>query len=122
MANGYFADYGAVLIATLVGAALVLIAFAAAALLAPKARSTLKDLPYECGVPPQGEAWTQTNVRYYLFGILFLIFDIEAVFLFPWAVIFAGASATVFYAMLVFVVILLFGLFYAWRKGALQWK
>lgn len=122
MPNGYFADYGAVLIATLVGIALVLVAFAAAALLAPRAHSAMKDLPYECGVPPQGQFWAQANVRYYLFGILFLVFDVEAVFLFPWAVIFAHSSATVFYAMVLFVGVLFFGLVYAWKKGVLQWK
>ncbi len=120
----YFSDYTAVLIATIAGTALVLLSFAMSQVIAPKARSALKDIPYECGIPPIGEAAVQLHFRYYLFAILFLIFDVEAVFLFPWAVIFLSPELTsaIFYEMLIFIGILAFGLLYAWKKGILEWK
>lgn len=96
--------------------------FAASFLLAPRRRSKDKALPYECGIQPAPYSWSQIHVRYYIFGILFLIFDVEAVFLFPWAVIFLESTPAVFYEMLIFIGILLFGILYGWRKGALQWR
>jgi NADH:ubiquinone oxidoreductase subunit 3 (subunit A) len=66
--------------------------------------------------------WTQFTVRYYIFAILFLIFDVEAVFLFPWVLVFLETATFVFYAMIIFIAILLFGVAYAWRKGVLQWR
>ena len=122
MLSSYFSDYGAVAIAALVATALVLFSFGMSYILAPRAKSAKKDLPYECGIEPALDMqWKQLNLRYYLFGILFLIFDVEAVFLFPWAVVFQHA-APVFYSMLLFIGILLFGLLYSWKKGVLQWK
>jgi NADH:ubiquinone oxidoreductase subunit 3 (subunit A) len=120
----YFSDYTAVLIATVAGTVLVLISFAMSSIVAPKARSVLKDVPYECGVEPIGEVKSQIHFRYYLFAILFLIFDVEAVFLFPWAVILLGPGIgeAIFYEMLVFLGILTFGLLYSWKKGVLEWK
>ena len=120
----YFTDYTAVLIATVVGIAMVLTAFATSYIVSPKARSRMKELPYECGIDPTGRNWSQMHFRYYVFGILFLIFDVEAVFLFPWAAIFLGpeVAAVVFYEMLMFMAILSFGLFYSWKKGVLQWR
>lgn len=121
----YFTDYTAVLVATIAGAVMVLAGFLAAMVVSPRARSAMKDIPYECGIVPfPGKGWTQTHFRYYLFAILFLVFDVEAVFLFPWAVIFAGPeiAAVVFYEMLVFMGILFFGLIYAWKKGVLEWR
>ncbi len=118
----YFADYTAVLIASAVGAGVVLFSFVLSLLVAPRSPSTLKGTPYECGIPPIGRNWTQLNVRYYLFAILFLIFDVEAVFLFPWAVVFAKGSALIFYEMILFIGVLLFGLLYGWKKGILQWR
>ena len=124
MLGEYWQDWSAVLIATVGGALLVTISFAASLIIAPKARSALKDLPYECGIVPSGERYSQMHFRYYLFAILFLIFDVEAVFLFPWAVVFLdpGIVQAVFYEMLIFMAILLFGLAYAWKKGALDWR
>jgi NADH-quinone oxidoreductase subunit A len=124
MAAEYFLDYTAVLISAIVGAGLVLTAFIAAFLVAPRARTVRKDIPVECGIEPTGPSWAQMHIRYYLFGILFLIFAVEAVFLFPWAVIFLDRAlgSMVFYEMLVFVGILFFGLIYGWKKGVLQWK
>ena len=118
----YSLEYVAVLIATIVGIGLVLVAFAMSRMLAPRSKSAAKDIPYECGIPPIGRFWSQMHLRYYLFAILFLIFDVEAVFLFPWAVIFKSGGAVLFYEMVLFIAILFFGLVYAWRKGILQWK
>jgi NADH-quinone oxidoreductase subunit A len=120
----YFQDYTAVLIATVAGTAMVLTAFFGSRILAPQARSAKKDIPYECGIEPTGTSWGQMHFRYYLFAILFLIFDVEAVFLFPWAVIFLSPELTsvIFYEMLMFVGILFFGLVYCWKKGILEWS
>ena len=90
--------------------------------MAPKRKSLAKEIPYECGIEPSPHRWSQINIRYYVFAILFLVFDVEAVFLFPWAVIFLKSSTVVFYEMIMFVGILFFGIVYAWRKGVLQWR
>jgi len=96
--------------------------FLASFLLAPKRPSAIKDTPYECGIPPEPHVWSQIQIRYYVFAILFLIFDVEAVFLFPWAVVFLTTISAVFYEMLIFIAILFFGIVYGWRKGVLQWR
>jgi len=120
--SDYFADYVAVLIATVLGVILVATALIANALLAPKDPTRDKGITYECGMLTIGRARTQIHFRYYLFAILFLIFDIEAVFLFPWAVTFLDVGQAAFYEMLLFILILAFGLLYAWRKGVLRWR
>ena len=92
----------------------------------PYAKERAKGVSYECGMLPIGRNWAQVHVRYYLIAILFLIFDVEIVFIFPWAVTFLKLSAEhgmfVFYEMLVFVGILALGLGYAWRRGVLEWR
>jgi len=99
----FFADYTAVFIASIVGAGVVLFSFALSLIVAPRSQSVAKGIPYECGIVPVGEGWAQVHVRYYIFGILFLIFDVEAVFVFPWAVVFAQGSALIFYEMIIFI-------------------
>jgi NADH-quinone oxidoreductase subunit A len=96
--------------------------FMASYILAPKRPSAIKDTPYECGMPAAPYRWSQINIRYYIFAILFLIFDVEAVFLFPWAVVYLDSVPAVFYEMLIFIAILFFGLVYSLRKGVLQWR
>jgi len=116
-------SYVAVLLATVIGFILVLTALIAARVLAPFSTSRQKNISYECGMLPADKpVRTQLHIRYYLFAILFLIFDVEAVFLFPWAVTFVKAGPTAFYEMVVFILILGAGLGYAWKKGVLQWK
>jgi len=84
--------------------------------------SAVKNEPYECGVPPETLAHdTRYSVRYYLIAVLFVIFDVETVFLFPWAVMLRKLAFFGFVEMLVFLAILVVGYVYAWRKGALQW-
>ncbi len=95
--------------------------FAASFFISARRRSEKKLTPYECGIEPEPYVWSQINIRYYIFAILFLIFDVEAVFLFPWAVIFMG-NKVAFYAMALFLGVLLFTVVYAWRKGALEWS
>jgi NADH:ubiquinone oxidoreductase subunit 3 (subunit A) len=117
-----FADYIAVLIAAILGFTIVGVALMVNRILAPRQASRIKALTYECGMLPIGRSRTQVHFRYYLFAILFLIFDIEVVFLFPWAVSFLDIGEVAFYEMLVFILILGFGLLYAWKKGVLRWR
>jgi len=114
-------NYLTVFLAVNIGFGLVATALIAARVLAPYSRERGKSISYECGMLPIGRTRVQVQVRYYLFAILFLIFDVEAVFLFPWAVTVADAGATAFWEMVIFIGILAAGLGYAWKKGVLQW-
>ncbi len=120
--QGLFENYVAVLLAAGTGCLLVVTAIIGAKLLAPYAPGREKATPYECGMLPIGRVRTQIHVRYYIYAILFLLFDVEAVFLFPWAVSVVEVGEVALYSMLVFMVILGAGLGYAWKKGALEWK
>ncbi len=122
MPEGFDTNWTAVLIVAGVGLAAIIGMFAASFILAPKRKSAIKEIPYECGIEPGPFNWSQIQIRYYVFAILFLIFDVEAVFLFPWAVVFLTSIPAVFYEMLVFIAILFFGVIYGWRKGVLQWR
>lgn len=90
-------------------------------LLAPRADLPQKRMTYESGVVPFGQAWAQFNIRYYLFALIFVLFEVEVIYLFPWAVIFRQLGAYAFVEAVLFIVILGVGLLYAWRKGALEW-
>ncbi|MBI5773372.1 MAG: NADH-quinone oxidoreductase subunit A [Verrucomicrobia bacterium] len=81
-----------------------------------------KNATYECGLESKGDAWVQFKSEYYLYGIIFLIFDVETIFLFPFAVAFGGLSVGAFVAMMVFLLLLAEGLVWAWTKGVLNWK
>ena len=101
--------------------------FPAAALLipriiAPKKPNPIKMQTYECGVETVGNTWIQFRAQYYIFALLFLIFDVEVVFLFPWAVASDKLPLFVVFEGVLFILILVAGLVYAWRKGALQWN
>ena len=127
MRNEYFGDYSTVAIFLLVGGLLVIIAVFVGRLVAPKRPSLLKGTAYESGIEPIGGGWNQSHIRYYIFALLFLIFDVEGVFMFPWAVnldLFAaaGQGALIYFEMVAFVVILFLGLVYAIRKGVLKWE
>ncbi|HBG58144.1 MAG TPA: NADH-quinone oxidoreductase subunit A, partial [Porphyromonadaceae bacterium] len=78
--------------------------------------------PYECGLPTHGTSWMQFRVGYYLYAILFLMFDVEIIFLFPWATVVRSLGMTGLISILIFIVILSLGLAYAWKKGVLEWK
>ena len=91
-------------------------------LISPRSYNVQKLEPYECGIPTRGKSWMQFRVGYYLFAILFLMFEVETVFLFPWAVVLRDMGVTGLCSVLFFLFILILGLAYAWRKGALEWK
>ncbi len=93
----------------------------ASRLVAPHHAKGLKVKTYECGEEPIGSGWVQFNVGYYLFGLLFLVFDVEAAFLYPWAVVFREVGVTALIEAGIFILILIIGLAYAWKKGALEW-
>lgn len=122
MPEGFDINWIVVLLVAAVGFAAVLGLFVFNFVIAPKRPSAIKDTPYECGIPPAPYLWSQMRIRYYVFAILFLVFDVEAVFLFPWAIVFLNTIPAVFYEMLIFMGILFFGVVYSWRKGVLQWK
>lgn len=108
--------------AVLTGIGLVFAALLIARLISPRSFSVKKSEPYECGIPTRGESMLQFKVGYYLFAILFLVFDVETVFLYPWAVICRSLGPNGLVAVAVFLFILILGLAYAWRKGALKWQ
>jgi len=106
-----------------VGALVVpLLPIVLARFVAPKRPGPVKGQPYECGSVPEGDAWVQFRIHYYIFAILFVVFDVEALFLFPWAVVFREAGGYGLAAMGVFLGILTFALIYAWQEGALEWE
>jgi NADH-quinone oxidoreductase subunit A len=118
----YYDQYGVVLAVATAGVALVAVAFTAGRLIAPhRPGAGDKLLTYECGIDPVGEGWSQSQVRYYIYGFLFVIFDVEAIFLFPWARVFERLGYAAVVEMAIFVGILVVGLLYAWRKGVLRW-
>ena len=104
--------------------ALVLVAgaFVIAKLLGPRSYNPVKGEPFECGIPTRGSSWIPVHIGYYLFAILFLMFDVETVFLYPWAVVVRQAGPLALLTIGFFLLVLVFGLAYAWWKGALEWK
>jgi len=94
----------------------------ASALLGYRVRNRVKDMPYECGIVPTGSARGRFSVKFFLVAMLFILFDIEAVFLYPWAVVFRELKLFAFVEMFVFIVLILCGFFYIWKKGALDWS
>lgn len=91
-------------------------------LLGKKVRNRVKDMPYESGIVPTGDARHRFSVKFYLVAMLFILFDVEAIFLYPWVVVYRDLKMFAFAEMLVFVVLILSGFFYIWKKGALDWS
>ncbi len=110
------------IVVILTAIALVAVALGIARAIAPRSFNPQKGEAYECGIPTRGKSWMQFKVGYYLFAILFLMFDVETVFLFPWAVVVQDLGVYGLVSVLFFLLILILGLAYAWRKGALEWK
>lgn len=108
--------------AALTGVGLVFAALLIAKLISPRSFSVKKSEPYECGIPTRGESMIQFKAGYYIFAILFLIFDVETVFLYPWAVVMRGLGPQGILCIGIFMFVLIMGLAYAWRKGALKWE
>ena len=101
---------------------LVVGAYIVAKLIGPRSYNPVKGESYECGIPTRGSSWMPMHAGYYLFAILFLVFDIETVFLYPWAVVVKQFGEMALVSIGFFLLVLVFGLAYAWRKGALEWK
>ncbi|UCE66777.1 MAG: NADH-quinone oxidoreductase subunit A [Candidatus Zixiibacteriota bacterium] len=114
-------DYAITGIFLLIGIGFVLVTFFIARLLRPHRPSPVKLESYECGEHIMGSSWIQYNVGYYIFALIFVIFDVEVIFLFPWAVAFKKLGLFALIEMFIFLAILIFALIYAWRKGALRW-
>jgi NADH-quinone oxidoreductase subunit A len=114
----YFPVLVQIVIAVMVAGALVALSF----LLGKRVRNRVKDSPYESGIAPTGSARERFSVKFYLVAIVFILFDIEAVFLYPWAVVYRELKLFGFFEMLVFVVLVLSGFYYIWKKGALDWS
>jgi NADH-quinone oxidoreductase subunit A len=116
-AEYYFPVFVQIVIAAATAGALVVLS----TVLGKHVRDKAKDMPYESGMKPIGSARERFSVKYYLVGIVFILFDIEAIFLYPWAVVYRDLRLFAFFEMLVFVVLILAGFFYIWKKGALEW-
>ena len=114
--------YFPVLVQALVAMALAAGLLTASYLLGKRVRNKVKDMPYESGIVPTGDARQRFSVKFYLVAMLFILFDIEAIFLYPWAVVFRDLGMAGFVEMLIFVVLILSGFFYIWKKGALDWS
>jgi NADH-quinone oxidoreductase subunit A len=106
------------LLAVVIATALIVISY----VFGKKVRNRVKDMPYESGIVPTGDARGRFSVKFYLVAMLFILFDIEAIFLYPWAVVYRDLKWFGFVEMLVFVVLILSGFFYIWKKGALDWS
>ena len=121
MPNSYTELYFPILVQAIVAMALAAGLLSVSFLLGKKVRNRVKDMPYESGIVPTGDARQRFSVKFYLVGMLFILFDIEAIFLYPWVVVFRELKMFAFVEMLVFVVFILSGFFYIWKKGALDW-
>lgn len=115
-----------VVILMFLGIAIVLVAFLASKILRPKHPTEKKETPYECGEEPMGSAWSQFNIRFYVVGLIFIIFDVESALMFPVVSVFrdfvkAGNGGLILFEVLMFMFILIAGIAYCWRKGDLDW-
>jgi NADH-quinone oxidoreductase subunit A len=121
--DGYLGQYASVGLLLIVGAGFVALSFGVNRVLAPRRPSAAKLSTYECGVDPVGGDWAQAQIRYYVYAYLYVLFAVESVFLFPWALVYdrPGFGASTLVEMGVFVAVLALGLLYAWRKGVLRW-
>jgi NADH-quinone oxidoreductase subunit A len=97
------------------------VAIMIAGLVSPKKPNKIKNSAYECGIETVGDSWVQFKVQYYIYALIFLVFDVETVFLYPWAVAYRQLTLLAVFEAVVFLLILAGGLLYAWKKGALQW-
>ena len=114
--------YFPVLLQALVAMALAAGLITVSYLLGKRVKNRVKDMPYESGIVPTGDARQRFSVKFYLVAMLFILFDIEAIFLYPWAVVYRELLMAGFIEMLIFVVLILSGFFYIWKKGALDWS
>jgi NADH-quinone oxidoreductase subunit A len=114
--------YFPVLVQAIIAMALAAGLLSVSYLLGKRVRNRVKDMPYESGITPVGDARQRFSVKFYLVAMLFILFDIEAIFLYPWVVVFRELKMIAFIEMLSFVILILSGFFYMWKKGALDWS
>jgi NADH:ubiquinone oxidoreductase subunit 3 (subunit A) len=107
---------------TLAAVGLAVLPLALAKLIAPSKPGTSKTAAYECGIESTGDPWVQFRVQYYLYALLFVIFDVEVVFIYPWAIVWKSFGLVALVEMAIFLGILAVGLAYAWKKGVLEWE
>src|SRR5678816_1527939 len=122
MPKSYTELYFPVLLQAIIAMGLAAGLLSVSYLLGKKVRNRVKDMPYESGIVPTGDARHRFSVKFYLVAMLFILFDIEAIFLYPWAVVYRQLKMFAFVEMLIFVVLVLSGFFYIWKKGALDWS
>ena len=122
MPNSYAEFYFPVVLQVLIAMAIAAGMIGASAVLGHRVRNRVKDQPYECGIDPQGSTGERFSVKFYLVAMIFILFDIETVFLYPWAVVYRQLKLFAFFEMFLFVALILSGFFYIWKKGALAWS
>jgi NADH-quinone oxidoreductase subunit A len=116
-----YRDFGTVFLFVIIGTVLLTVALLLAKLLSPSRPSKSKLSTYECGEEAEGSAWVKFNIRYYVIALVFIIFDVEILFLFPWAVVYKELGWLAFFEMAIFLIILIVGLIYVWKKKDLDW-
>jgi NADH-quinone oxidoreductase subunit A len=121
MPTSYSEQYFPVLLQVGIAMAVAALMLGLSSLLGKKVHNRVKDMPYESGIVPTGDARHRFSVKFYLVGMLFILFDIEAIFLYPWAVVYRELKMFAFVEMLIFIALVLCGFFYIWKKGALDW-
>src|SRR6185436_19015189 len=122
MPKSYTELYFPVLLQAVIAMGLAAGLLTASYLLGKKVRNRIKDMPYESGIVPTGDARHPFSVKFYLVAMLFIVFDIESIFLYPWAVVYRELKIFGFVEMLIFIVLILCGFFFIWKKGALDWS
>jgi NADH-quinone oxidoreductase subunit A len=122
MPENYFARYLPLLMHLVAAGGLACVIVLLSTFVGQHKKNKVKMSPYECGMEPQGDARQRFSVKFYLVAMLFILFDVEAVFLYPWAILLKELKMFGFYEMLVYILIVLAGLFYIWKKGVLDWN
>ena len=122
MSATYLDNYGSLLLMFVLAAGLAGALITVSSIVGKHKPSPEKDLPYECGIRPTGDAREPFSVHFYMVGLIFILFDIEAIFLYPWALVYHDLKLFGFVEMLLYIIILLVGYIYLWKKGALDWN
>ena len=122
MSGNYLDNYGSLLLMFILAAGLSGALIVVSTVVGRHKRTREKDQPYECGIAPTGDARAPVSVQFYMVGLLFILFDIEAIFLYPWALVYHDLKLFGFVEMLVYIIILLAGYIFLWKKGALDWN
>jgi NADH-quinone oxidoreductase subunit A len=115
-------EYLPILVYIAIAIVFAIVAITASALLGQRKPTALKQAPYECGMTTVGSSFQRISIKYYIIAMLFLLFDIEVIFLYPWAVVFKQLKVFAFVSMAIFIGILLIAYIYIWKKGALEWE